>query len=153
MRFFILFTAVLLISCSVKSSRFNKYVIDEKGNQKRNGMWIENSLSNNGELQEKGKYRNGEKVGLWKTSFEGKIYQKERFLKDYSKVKVYYPNGVLMQQGKTQTDVSEKERHWFYQGEWKFYDKNGKYIYSKFYDKGNKVDSAFVKNRRSSNIF
>ena len=68
----------------MKSSRFNKYVIDEKGNQKRNGMWIENSSSNNGELQEKGKYRNGEKVGLWKTSFEGKIYQKERFLKDYS---------------------------------------------------------------------
>jgi hypothetical protein len=32
-----------------------------------------------GELVGKGKFKNGEKVGLWVTTYQGKVYQKERF--------------------------------------------------------------------------
>lgn len=140
----LLLIGFFLLSCATK---INNYVTDEKGNRKRDGKWIENSPSDNGIIQEKGKYKDGEKVGLWKTFLEGKIYQKERFLKNSSKVKIYYENGVLMQKGNTKTEISKQERHWFYQGEWKFYDKKGNHVYTKIYDRGNKVDSIFVNKR------
>lgn len=138
------FLIAFLVSCATKNSRINNYVIDETGNRKRDGKWVENLSSDNGILQQKGKYKNGEKTGLWITSFQGKVEQKERFRKNSSKIKIYNANGFLVQKGNTKTESSNQYKHWFYDGEWKFYDEKGKHIYTKIYDKGNKVDSIAI---------
>ena len=144
MKLSLLLIGFFLVSCATK---INNYVTDEKGNRMRNGLWIEESSADSGTLQEKGKYKNGEKTGLWITSFKGKIKQKERFRKNFSKIKIYHDNEVLKQKGRTATEITNDYRHCFYQGELKFYDKKGKHIYSKIYEKGNKVDSVVVNKR------
>ncbi|WP_435522460.1 hypothetical protein [Chryseobacterium indoltheticum] len=53
---------------------------------------------------------------------------------------VYHRNGNIMERGQSKLDISENERHWYYFGEWKFYDENGKLKYIKKYADGKKID-------------
>lgn len=141
---FLLFL-ILFISCSSRTEKINQYAKDEKGVKQRNGIWTESYSSDIGKLQGKGKYKKGKKVGLWVTKYQDKIYQKERFRKNISKVKIYHPNGVLREKGQTRTNKNEGYRHWFYDGEWKIYDQNGKHIYTKIYKEGTPIDSIAAK--------
>ena len=109
--------------------------------QKRHGKWKEEYSDNDGKLIAIGKYNKGEKVGVWKTAFQGKPYQKDKIRKSITKTKLYYPNGKIMQKGQSRLDISESQRHWYYFGDWKFYDENGKLKYIKKYADGKKIDS------------
>ena len=51
-----------------------------------------------------------------------------------------------MEKGMSKVDISTNERHWYYFGDWKYYDEQGNLKYIKKYDKGKKVDSlSFTK--------
>ena len=141
---YFIFFILALNSCS-STNKINQHSIDKKGVKLRNGLWIEKYSSDIGELQGKGKYKNGEKVGLWVITFEDKIYQKERFKKFTSKVKVFHQNGKLREKGQTKTLVNDVSRHWFYYGTWKYYYENGKHIYNKVYKDETHIDSIAIK--------
>ena len=99
-----IFILLFLISCTAKTGKINQYAKDNNGVRQRNGIWEEKYASDIGELIGKGKYKNGQKVGLWVTKYQDKVYQKERFKKNISKVKIYHKNGVLREKGQTKTN-------------------------------------------------
>jgi antitoxin component YwqK of YwqJK toxin-antitoxin module len=136
---------ILAFNSCYSTDKINQYAKDKNGVKQRNGLWVEEYSSDIGKLQGKGRYKNGEKVGLWVITFQDKVYQKERFKKYTSKVKVFNQNGELREKGQTKTLVNDNSSHWFYYGTWKYYDENGKHIYSKVYKDETHIDSIAVK--------
>lgn len=129
---------LVLVSCKTKT---NQYVTDEKKVSKRDGKWKEEYSADEGTLNAIGKYKMGEKVGVWKMTLNGRRYQKDVIRKDITKTKRYFPNGKIMEKGKSKIEISDRERHWFYDGPWKYYDESGKLLYIKVYHQGQKTDS------------
>lgn len=127
-----------LYSCKTKVNQFKSV---ENKRQLREGKWIEKYSVNEGELIAVGKYKMGEKVGVWRTKFQNKLYQKEVFKNDLIKTKTYYPDGKIKEKGQSKTEISKNERHWYYFGDWKYYDEKGKLLYIKKFENGKKVDS------------
>ncbi|WP_294287763.1 hypothetical protein [uncultured Chryseobacterium sp.] len=126
------------ISCK---TRLNQYIQDDRKVNRRNGKWVEEYSADEGSLVASGRYRNGEKVGIWKTSFDGRKFQKDVIKKEVTKTKKYFPNGSIMEKGQSRLEISDRERHWFYFGPWKYYGENGKLLYIKNYRLGQKTDS------------
>ena len=83
--------SLLLISCA---SHLNQYVNTGKNTKVRNGIWIERDTDQHGEYVSKGRYKMGEKIGKWKTTYQGKKYHTEKIRNGFAKVKFYYPNGT-----------------------------------------------------------
>jgi len=130
--------SLFTLSCQTK---MNQYIKVSKNVQKRHGKWKEEYPTNEGTLVAVGKYKRGEKVGVWKTYFDDKLYQKESIRKDITKIRRYFPAGTIMEKGQTKLEISQNERHWFYSGAWKYYDDKGNLLYTKKYYKGSKTDS------------
>ena len=141
MKNFLLLTMVFAVLSSCKTKRLNQYALTENKHQKRHGKWKEQYSADQGTLTAIGKYKMGEKVGIWKTTFENKLYQKDKIIKNITKTKLYHPNGIIMEKGQSKLDISDVQRHWYYFGDWKFYDKNGQLRYIKKYADGKKIDS------------
>jgi len=134
----IIIALIVLGSCKTK---INQYVTTETKHQKRHGKWKEEYSSDQGILTAKGRYKIGEKVGIWKTTFEDKLYQKDKIRRNTTKTKIYHPNDKIMEKGQSKLDISDAQRHWYYFGDWKYYDENGKIRYIKKYADGKKIDS------------
>ncbi|WP_294278086.1 hypothetical protein [uncultured Chryseobacterium sp.] len=133
---------VLIVLCMAScTTKMNQYVEDDHHVSKRHGKWKEEYSADEGTLVAIGKYRNGEKTGTWKTFLGNKLYEKNKIRKDVTKTKRYYPNGKLMESGQSKLEVSDRERHWFYFGPWKYYTQEGRLSYIKIYKKGSKTDS------------
>lgn len=132
---------VVLLCLSSCKTKTNQYVKTPEKVQKRHGKWVEEYSSDQGTLFAKGKYKMGEKVGVWKTTSEGKRYQIDKIRKDITYTKVYHPNGKISERGQTKLDIKPDNRHWFYFGDWKYYDDSGKLLYIKRYHQGKKADS------------
>ncbi|REC39823.1 hypothetical protein [Chryseobacterium sp. 5_R23647] len=131
------------VSCQTKTNQYIK--ISDKV-QKRHGKWKEEYPTEEGTLIATGKYKKGEKIGVWKTYLGDKLYQAEKIRRKKIKMFVYHKNGNIMERGQSKLDISETERHWYYFGDWKFYDENGKLKYIKKYTDGKKIDSVSLKN-------
>lgn len=134
-----LLSIFVCVSCQTKTNQYIK--ISDKV-QKRHGKWKEEYPTEEGTLVTTGRYKMGEKVGVWKTFVGDKLYQKEKIGRKKTKMFVYHRNGNIMERGQTKLDISENERHWYYFGDWKFYDENGKLKYIKKYTDGKKIDSV-----------
>lgn len=128
---FLFLGLIFLVLASCKTKEINQYVKVEKKWQKRHSKWKEEYSADQGTLVAVGKYKMGEKVGVWKTTFEDKVYQKDKIRKSVTKTKIYHPNGKIMERGHSKLDISDAERHWYYFGDWKYYDENGKLRYIK----------------------
>lgn len=139
--------ATVLVSCQTEMNQYMK--LSDKS-QKRHGKWKEKYSTNEGTLIAVGRYKKGEKIGVWKTTFQDKLYQKDKIRRNITKTKFYHPNGKIMQKGQSRLDISDAERHWYYFGDWKFYDENGKLKYIKKYADGKKIDSASFTNNYCS---
>lgn len=126
----------------------NQYKMLSDKSQQRHGKWKLEYSGADGKYRDIGRYRKGERVGVWRTIFQDKLYQKDKIRKSITKTKVYYPNGKLMEKGQSRVDVSDNERHWYYFGNWKFYDENEKLKYIKKYVEGRPVDSISVVKER-----
>ncbi len=138
-----LLSIFVFVSCQTKTNQYIK--ISDKV-QKRHGKWKEEYPTEEGTLIATGRYKMGEKVGVWKTYLGDKLYQTEKIRRKKIKMFVYYKNGNIMERGQSKLDISENERHWYYFGDWKFYDENGNLKYIKKYTDGKKIDSVSLKN-------
>lgn len=134
-----LLSIFVFVSCQTKTNQYIK--ISDKV-QKRHGKWKEEYPTEEGTLIATGRYKMGEKIGVWKTYLGDKLYQTEKIRRKKIKMFVYYKNGNIMERGQSKLDISENERHWYYFGDWKFYDENGNLKYIKKYTDGKKIDSV-----------
>ena len=142
-KYFLFAITVSFISCApVKINQYTK----EGKIQKRDGKWIETNSTEQGNYVSKGKYRTGTKVGIWKTNINGIQFQKDAYRKDLIKTKIFHSNGKVKIKGQSTTETTDNYIHWFYNGDWKHYNENGKLIYIKEYHRGKPLDSISYQN-------
>ena len=109
----LLFSAIIVIG--FVSCKTNQMV-----NHQRVGKWI--TVDTLDEIYTiKGRYRKGNEVGTWKHSRKRILVKKEKYHLNTSRLTFYYPNGKIKKKGHTQLDHTEKEDHWYYIGDWYFY--------------------------------
>jgi len=116
--------------------------INQKINKKRVGLWIEQYELNSTQYKSIGKYKNGDPIKKWQYYTNNKINKKEIYRKDRCSITFYYPNGTIQSKGKTKLVVTGPEMHWFYYGNWKYYNENGKLISTKKYENGEFVSEV-----------
>jgi antitoxin component YwqK of YwqJK toxin-antitoxin module len=126
---------LLLISCKTAP-------INQKANKQRVGLWIEQCEIDTTTYKSIGKYKNGEPIKKWRYYINNSIYKKETYRKNKCVTTNYHPNGNIESKGKTNQITTDSKTHWFYFGDWNYYDENGKLISIKKYDKGEFVSET-----------
>ncbi len=142
-KYFLFAITFIFVSCVPVG--INQYIKDGKI-QKRDGKWIETNATEEGEFVSKGKYKKGEKVGVWKTNIDGVKFQKEVYRKKLIKTRIFHPNGKVKVKGQSTTEITDDYIHWFYTGDCKHYNEKGILIYIKKYSKGKPLDSVSYQN-------
>lgn len=121
-------TTICLLLTNCKTNRFV--------NGKKHGKWVLIDTTNNHIYKHIEFYKKGEEVRTWKTFKNKKKYKVEHYKKGICLVTFYYPNGKIAIKGQTKQDVSEKEIHWYYFGDWLYFDENGTLTQTKIYENG-----------------
>ena len=130
--FLTLFLALTLIGCKTAP-------INQKENKKRVGLWIEEYSTDSTKYKSIGKYKNGDPTKKWCYYANGKIYKKEIYRKNKCIITYYNTNGTIQSKGKTKLVVTGPEIHWFYSGDWKYFDENGNLTSIREYENGELV--------------
>lgn len=135
--YFLFAVCLLILGCKTNQIKYGQ----------RDGIWIEeyslDSIKNDQNYKSKEIYHLGKPIRTWKYFKNNKLIRKESYKKDFCKVTFYYENGKIEKTGKTKVDVSQKETHWYYDGNWMFFDTKGKLIKTIGYEYGHpmKIDS------------
>jgi antitoxin component YwqK of YwqJK toxin-antitoxin module len=127
-----------LFSCKPK-------LINQKTNKKREGLWIEQYSLDSAHYKSIGKYKNDDPIKKWCYYLDGKIIKKEKHKGNTCYTKFYHENGKIQSRGKTVLDTTTKYAHWFYSGNWEFYDNKGKLIIERNYQSGKLASETFLK--------
>ena len=90
-------------------------------------------------FKNRGRYWKGRERGVWKYYYNDTLYQKEKYSGNNARVRLYHRNKRLSASGRTQIDFNGKLAHWYYQGDWKYYDTGGKLLKTVTYEKGSPV--------------
>ncbi len=125
---FILTAAIwaLMLSCGI-----NRYK-----NGLKTGLWI--NKDDNGEVVYKslGRFKNGNEKRTWKYFHNDSLFKTETFSGNTSVIRFYHPNKKISATGKTQMDFNGIELHWYYHGDWNYFDPTGKLLKVIIYKKG-----------------
>jgi antitoxin component YwqK of YwqJK toxin-antitoxin module len=122
----------LFLSCLLLSNcKINRTV-----NGFKHGKWITIDTINNEIYKRVEFYKKGEEIRTWKTHKNKKKYKTEKYKKGICLVTYYHQNGKIAIKGQTKQEVSEKEIHWYYFGDWLFFDENGILTQTKIYENG-----------------
>jgi antitoxin component YwqK of YwqJK toxin-antitoxin module len=130
LQFVILSMLTCLMSCASRPTNQLK-------NGKKDGIWVYQNKKTS--IYSRGKYEQGVEVGVWKYYQGKKMWKREHYNGNVSDVKIYYPNKRISSKGQTQMDISDKEIHWYYTGDWKFYNEQGKLTEIRTYEKGKPI--------------
>jgi antitoxin component YwqK of YwqJK toxin-antitoxin module len=126
---------LFLIGC--KSTPTN-----QKINKKREGLWIENYAIDSAKYKSVGKYHLGDPTKRWCYYLNGKIIKREKYKHNICKTTTYFENGKIQSKGQTKTTTDNIEIHWFYDGDWNFFDEKGKLIVTRKYNNGELVSEV-----------
>ena len=124
---------------------FSSCKINRVKNNERHGKWIDHNKMDEVNYQSIGRFKDGLEKGTHKQFANKKLYRKEKYKNGICETTYYHPNGKISSQGKTQLDLTEKQIHWYYQGDWKFYNEEGKLIGIKTYEKGELINQTEIK--------
>ena len=116
--------------------------INQKENKKRVGLWIEQYSIDSTQYKSVGKYKNGDPIKKWCYYTNNAINKKEIYRKNRCTITYYNANGTIQSRGKTKLVVTGPEMHWFYYGNWKYFDENGNLISTKKYKNGEFVSET-----------
>lgn len=120
-------------------------VPNQKINKKREGYWIEKHTQDSSVYKSFGHYINDDPVKKWRHYKDSKLIKKENYKGNQCYTRIYFENGKIQAKGKTVFDSSAKYDHWYYKGNWNFYNEKGKLIMKRFYDKGKLVSETKLK--------
>lgn len=105
----------------------------------RTGLWI--SKDNNGEVgfKSRGRYKNDREKGTWKYFYNDTLYQKDKYFGNNARVKFFHPNQKIRARGRTELEFNGKLAHWYYTGDWKYFDERGNLLKIVTYRKGDAI--------------
>lgn len=136
-----LFILLLLCSCQLKQ-------INQKKDKRMHGKWIEEYTLDTIHYKSIGRYKEGEPVKKWKHYTNGKITKKESYKKEYCLVIYYHPNGTVQAKGITKLIEKGKYIHWFYSGQWEFFDTKKNLIITRLYENGKLITENKIQNTK-----
>lgn len=110
----------------------------------RVGRWVEFDTIEGKIYKSVGRYRNGIGKGTHRQFSDKKLVREEKYKNDICHTIYYHENGKIMTEGYTKMVVTEKEIHWFYNGDWKFYDENGQLLGIRTYENGNAINEIEI---------
>ncbi len=111
----------------------------------REGKWIEKFTSNSVQYKSKGRYKHDEEIRTWKYFANNKLIKKEVYKNGICHVTNFHQNGKVASIGKTKSLLTTTQRHWFYFGDWIFYDETGKTELIRYYEKGELIHETEMK--------
>lgn len=111
-------------------------LVNQKIDKKKEGKWVNLYIQDTIEYKSFEYYKNDEPIKKWKSYINKKKYKIEKYKNGICFVKVYHQNGKIESKGRTKLEIDNQKFHWFYFGDWKYYDKNGKLISTRKYDYG-----------------
>lgn len=126
---------LVLIGCKSTS-------INQKINKKREGLWVEQYELDSTKYKSVGKYKHGGPIKKWCYFTNNTINKKEIYKKNRCSITYYNTNGTIQSKGKTKLIVTGPETHWFYYGDWKYYDESENLISTKKYENGEFVSEV-----------
>lgn len=125
---------ICLISCKT----------NKKINSVKCGKWITYDTINLDIYKHIEYYKNGNEVKTWKTYKNNKIYKKEKNFTNICLITYYHENGKIAIIGQSKIIEVENNVHWFYYGDWNFYNKNGKLIEIRKYENGELISEIEI---------
>jgi hypothetical protein len=131
MKHFLIPSLLLLACIGCKSTPIN-----QKINKEREGLWVEQYELDSMKYKSVGKYKNGNPIKKWLYYTNNTISKKEIYKKNRCITTYYNTNGTIQSKGKTKLTVTGPEMHWFYYGDWKYYDENENLISIRKYENG-----------------
>jgi hypothetical protein len=114
-------------------------------NKHREGLWIEQYTQDSSHYKSVGKYRKGDPVKKWNYYLNDKIIKREKYKSNICSTTFYHENGKIQSKGKTKMETSGKYVHWFYFGDWNFFNENGKLTTIKKYNNGESLSEIEIK--------
>ena len=120
-------TLILLGSCKV--NRFKDGL--------RTGLWINDNAEDG--FKSRGRYKKDREKGVWKYFYNDTLYQKDKYSGNNARVRLYHRNQKVSARGKTQIEFDGKMAHWYYNGDWKYFDPEGKLVRIVTYEKGDRI--------------
>jgi antitoxin component YwqK of YwqJK toxin-antitoxin module len=114
-------------------------------NKQREGLWIEKYTQDSSHYKSIGKYRKGDPIKKWTYYLNDKIIKKEKYKGSICATIFYHKNGKIQSYGKTKIDTCDKYPHWFYLGDWNYYNEDGKLTSIKKYNNGKLLTEIKIK--------
>lgn len=124
--FILSFLMLIITSCKT-----NKTI-----NNHREGKWIFKDTLNGVSYKSKGKYKQSQEIKTWKYFENGKLVKTEKYKDSICYIKTFDEKGRTTSVGKSIIVEENNETHWYLTGDWIFFDKKGKVIGIKKYEKG-----------------
>lgn len=124
-----LFIVAFVLSIFGCKSKRNQIV-----NHQRVGKWITIDTLDSIYIT-KGRYHKDFEIGTWKHFYNGRLIRKSKYHKKYCFTTFYYPNGKIMNKGRSKTETNDTLIHWYYYGKWHFYNSKGELDSIKTYKK------------------
>jgi len=125
------YSIVTIITLSIISScKINRY-----RNGLKVGKWVKEYTLDGISYKTVEFYKGGIERGRWKSFINKGLVFKEIYKNDTCYRTNYYSNGQILSYGKTTTDRINNSLHWFYIGDWKYFDEQGNLKMIKNYKK------------------
>jgi hypothetical protein len=136
--FKIVVPAIIISGCTI-----NKYE-----NKVKVGKWVDKYNVEGIAYKNVEFYKKGIERGTWKSYVGNKLSSKEKYRNDTCYVKNYYPNGKINSFGKSVILRNDKDNlHWFYVGEWKYFDEKGSLNLIRIYKNGLETKEIPIKDK------
>lgn len=114
-------------------------------NKLREGRWIEQYVQDSAAYKSIGSYKKGDPVKKWRYYLNGKIIKREKYNGTICKTIFYHQNGKIQSKGKSKIDTTDKYAHWYYFGDWLYYNENEKLTTIRKYDNGELLSETTIK--------
>ena len=117
------------------------------------GRWeYKEDKENPGAITSKGRFKNGKQVKKWKYFYpNGRLYLVEKYdsKKDTRVLNAtyYHPNGNVMHVGQAIQENTKEKMHYYWIGQWQYYNEDGSLQKTVLYDKGWPVKSIYPDGR------
>ncbi|WP_447635829.1 toxin-antitoxin system YwqK family antitoxin [Flavobacterium microcysteis] len=113
-------------------------------NNERVGRWVEYDTIDGKIYKSVGRFRDGIGKGTHRQFSDKKLVRKEKYKDEICHTIFYYENGKVMTEGDTKMAVTENLIHWYYTGDWKFYDENGRLLGIRTYENGSLMNEIEI---------
>ncbi len=105
-------------------------------NHHKEGKWVYKDTLNGILYKSKGRYIKGREIKTWKYFENRKLVKIERYQDTICYIKTFDLKGKIVSRGQSVILEEKDGTHWYLNGDWIFFDEEGKIIGIKNYKKG-----------------